>query len=399
MITKEQLCSICFEQIIPKWHSMPDTFPVFLQSFSQEEKYANEAFLDNFIPELQKIIPVIMQNPSKEQIENMKQKMHEIIEKENILHIKDHISKELFCEFEENTECFMERAKAFDEKLSMENIWQAMRNYFIYAIISNLQGERQNCRDTILGYSLLYPYTDNYIDELHRKSADKNSYNDLIRKTLLGEDITPKNDYEEKTKQLLKLVLNHYSEDSCKQKETSLLLLLMLEAQEKSILQIHRFGIKRLSTEEILRISTYKGGLSVLLDYLFSIDFDAASVTQDDIFFYLCFGLILQLADDLQDITEDKKKHSQTLMTICRHKKMLEATVNRLLHFTQTCITDFSPKNPQLHNFMLQNCQLMLLAAVAQNTKYFSKSYLEKIEPHLPFSISYMEHLQKTNFI
>lgn len=399
MITKEQLCSICFEQIIPKWHSMPDTFPEFLQTFSKEEKYANEIFIDKIIPEIHKMLPVITQNPSREQIENMKQKLHEILEKENILHIREHISKELFEEFEENTECFMERARAFDETLSIENIWQAMRNYLIYAIIVNLQDEHQNCRDTILGYSLLYPYTDNYIDEFHRKNTDKNFYNDLIRKTLLGEDIIPKNDYEEKTKTLLRLVLNHYSNDISKQKEASHLLLLMLEAQEKSILQIHHFGIKKLSAEEILRISTYKGGLSVLLDYMFGIDFDVTCISPEELIFYLSFGLILQLADDLQDITEDKKKHSQTLMTICHHKKRLEATVNQLLHFTQTCITDFSPKNPQLHTFMLQNCQLMLLSAVAQNTKYFSKSYLEKIEPHLPFSISYMEHLQKTNLI
>lgn len=383
MITKKQLCSVCFEQIVPKWYSIPDTFPDFLQTFSQEEKSIN----DKFVEKLRDTIQSLPQNPSIEQKEEMKKKMFMMLEEENILHIKKHISAELFQEFEENIENFVERAKAFDETLSMENIWQAMRNYLIYAMIVNLQGKRQNCRDTILGYSLLYPYTDNYIDERHRTDNDKNSYNNLIRKTLSGEETYPQNDYEEKTRQLLKLVLNHYSDDAGRQKDASSLLLLMLEAQEKSILQIHRFGTKKLTKEEILRISTYKGGLSVFLDYMFSMDFDVSSVTKEERFFYLCFGLILQLADDLQDIAEDKKKHSRTLFTICHRKKRLGATVNRLLHFTQTCITGFSPRNPELHTFTLQSCQLMLLSFVAQNKNCFSKSYIKQMEPHLPISL------------
>lgn len=383
MITKEQLYTVCFEQMIPKWHSMPDTFPDFLQVYSQEEKCFNE----KFILELRRMQKELPQNPSEEQKKEIRRKMNELLEEEQILHIREHFSKELLEEFEENIETFIEKVKAFDETLSMESIWQAMRNYLIYGMIVNLQGKNQNCHDPILGYSLLYPYTDNYIDEFHRKNTDKSSYNNLIRKTLLNEEISPKNAYEAKTKQLLNLVLNYYSDDRKKQKEVSSLLLLMLEAQEMSILQIHRFGRKKLTIEEILRISTYKGGISVLLDYLFSIDFDISSVTEEERYFYLCFGLILQLADDLQDIAEDTKKHSKTLITTCNHKKEREAIVNRLLHFTQACITEFCPKNPKLHTFMLQNCELMLLAAVAKNQKYFSKSYLEKIEPHLPMPL------------
>lgn len=383
MLTEEQLCSVCFEQIIPKWHSMPETFPDFLPVFSQEEKLYNEAF----ISEIRRDLKDMPENPSQEQKEEIKKRMYKLLEKERILHIKEHIPEDLLKEFEESMEGFTKRVEAFDKTLSRESIWQAMRNYLIYAIIVNLQGEDQNCRDTILGYSLLYPYTDNYIDEQHRKNKDKHSYNNLIRKALSGEDICPKNQWEEKTKQLLMLVLNHYADNKYRQKEAARLLLLMLKAQEKSLLQIYRFGTKKPSKEEILRISACKGGISVFLDYMFSIDFHAASVTEEERRFYLSFGLILQIADDLQDMEEDKKNHIRTLITACRNKKERQSIVNRLFHFAHACISEFSPKNPQLHMFMLQNCQLMLLAFVAQNKKYFSKSYLEKIEPHLPVSL------------
>lgn len=47
-------------------------------------------------------------------------------------------------------------------------------------------------------------YCMNYYNttELHRKTTDKNFYNQLIRKTLMGENMTPTNFYEEKAKSL-----------------------------------------------------------------------------------------------------------------------------------------------------------------------------------------------------
>ena len=397
MITKEQICSICYDHLIPKWNSMPETFPDFLPCYTSEEQTANEAFLSSFMPELRNALQAYQQQPDMEQRKQIKEKLHEFIKQEHILHIQKHFSEELFADFEQNIELFLEKTNAFDKTLPADAIWQAMRNYLIYCMIVNLQGEKQNCRDTILGYSLLYPYTDNYIDELYRTHSDKDSYNQLIYCTLKGDDIAPANPYEEKTKDLLHLVLNSFSEDSLRQQQASFFLLLMLEAQERSILQIHRFGIKKLSTDEILRISSYKGGLSVFIDYLFSIDFQLSAVTDEELFFYLSFGLILQLVDDLQDIKEDRKNHSQTMFSICRRKKQYEAMANRLLHFTHTCIANFSPKNSQLHTFTLLNCQLIVLATIAKNANYFSKSYLEKIEKYLPFSISFFEKIKTTS--
>lgn len=393
MITKEQLRFICFDRIIPKWHSMPDTFPDFLREFSQDEKDANGELVSQLLERLRDM----PDEPSEEQREQIKGELAVFLEKEQIIHAKKYISDELMDEFRENIELFIKKTKAFDESLSRESIWQAMRNYLIYAIIVNLQGQRQNCRDTILGYSLLYPYTDNYIDRFHRGRGSRDSYNALIRRVLTGQAVCPQDDYEEKTRQLLELVLDHYSGDPEKRKEAAALLLLMLDAQEKSIRQMRRFGAAGITADEILRISSYKGGVSVFLDYLFGIDLDESSMTEAEMAFYLSFGLILQLADDLQDIKEDRKNRIRTLMTFCRCKRRREATVNRLLHFTQSCITDFHPKNPELKPFVLQNCRLLLLTAVAQNAKCFSGKYMKKVEPYLPLSLkqikSYSEKL------
>lgn len=425
MITQEQIKLICFVQIVPKWRAMPDTFPDFLPVVSQEEKASNEMRFFR----LQRCLQGMPKNPSEDQKLAIKAEIKKEIrqflaedyearaevfpqecpscgETDSSLRppyaealptgrqpYGGRPSEELLSEFESSIEAFLNRAKAFDEMISAESLWQALRNYLIYAVISNLQGKPQNCHDAIVGYSLLYPYTDNYIDARRRTNADKNAYHDLIRSTLSGMDTNPVSDHERKTKQLLLLVLDHYASDVSKRQDAASLLLLMLQAQEKSMLQIHRFGTKKLAADEILRISSYKGGLSVLLDYMVSIGFDRSKVTEDEMYFYLAFGLVLQLADDLQDLEEDRKKHAQTLATICRGKKARERFANKLFHFAWDCISGFSPRNPKLHRFILRNCQTMLLVSAAQNTKYFSKRYLEMLEPYLPVSLSYIKRV------
>ena len=444
MLTREPIRSICFEQIIPKWHCQPDTFPRFLPVVSPEEKASNEMRLFR----LQKHLRDMPRHPSGEQREaikaRIKKEIRQFFAEENEknakalplgcppqdgrsqeglwhkfeiechdphtrfaaaketfpgesanpktgLHTRPAAPKKaLLHEFEKTIETFLDRANAFDETISTESLWQAMRNYLIYAVIANLQGKSQDCHDAILGYSLLYPYTDNYIDAWRRTSDDKNAYHDLIRRTLSGESASPRNDHEKKTMRLLYLVLDHYSDDVTRRQDAANLLLIMLQAQEESMLQIHRRGAKKLDAAEILRISAYKGGLSVLLDYMISIGFDCSERTEDEMCFYLALGLVLQLADDLQDLAEDRKKHAQTLATACRGRKARERFANRLLHFAWDCISGFSPRNPELHHFILRNCQSMLLVSVAQNAKYFSKDYLKMIDPYLPVSLSYI---------
>lgn len=176
MITKEQICSICYDHLIPKWNSMPETFPDFLPCYTSEEQTANEAFLSSFMPELRSALQAYQQQPDMEQRKQIKKKLHEFIKQEHILHIQKHFSEELFADFEHNIELFLEKTNAFDETLPADAIWQAMRNYLIYCMIVNLQGENQNCRDTILGYSLLYPYTDTCIANFSPKNSQLHTF-------------------------------------------------------------------------------------------------------------------------------------------------------------------------------------------------------------------------------
>ena len=144
MITKEHICSICYDHIISKWNSLPEDFPDFLPIYTDKEQEENESLLSFLIPEFRSSLTAYQQQPCKELAHEIKKKLYHVIDIENILQIKKHIPKELFSDFEQNLELFLEKTKAFDETLSPENIWQAMRNYLIYCMIVNLQGEKLN---------------------------------------------------------------------------------------------------------------------------------------------------------------------------------------------------------------------------------------------------------------
>lgn len=98
-----------------------------------------------------------------------------------------------------------------------------------------------------------------------------------------------------------------------------------------------------MSETRILDISIWKGSTSVLADYLFA----AADWTEYEETFYLKFGFLLQLVDDLQDMEEDQKAERNTLMTAAR--------------------------NPQ----------------------FFSKRYLKALEPYLPFPLDFIKKMKK----
>ena len=250
------------------------------------------------------------------------------------------MSEETFHAFQEETKQFVRKTRSFDPELSVEDIWQALRNYFIYAVIADLQGQKQECKETAFSYSLLYPYTDNYIDEKRHTRQQKEAYNNMIRDVLTGAEVTPKEDVEEKTCKLLHGLVDAYTGE--KKKEIQGLLLWMLEAQNNSIRQ--QTGEQELTKEEILRISVYKGSLSVLIDYFFT----TMELKEEEIRFYMKFGFLLQLADDLQDVKEDQKNGSGTLMVFGKKQGGLEETVNRLFHYVYTIFEAFTPVNDSL---------------------------------------------------
>lgn len=382
------------EEIRETWENQPGTFPLFLEEnpalFSKvglEQKKENEALVQEFS---QRIKRKMQQKPKKkEQQKRWEQELEadfmDFMGREKIICLSQWMSQELLLDCKEVTKHFLDRVRGFDETLGDEQIWQTLRNYFIYIMIVEMQGERQNADDPILAYSLLYPYTDNYIDDEHILREEKERYNRMIALKLNREAVFPQNVLEERTCRLLDMILNAYDGTACDRVAETLLRL--LKAQNRSIEQQK----SEASKEKILEISISKGSASVLADYLFATD-DWKEYEEK---FYLKFGFLLQLVDDLQDIEQDKKTGSRTLMTEVKGQRELEECVNRLLWFSRNAIIDFKPRNPGIKNFVLKNCVDVTLLAAAMNPQFFSEEYLKELEPYLPFSLKFLKNMNR----
>lgn len=376
------------------WKRQPDCFPSFLEEnpdvfpvVEPGQKKENEALVSEFSRQIQK---KMKQRPKEKALqeqweEELEGEFLEFMGREKMLSLSEWMSEEKLASFERETKHFVDRVREFDETLNQAQIWQALRNYFIYAMLVEMQGEEQNAGNPILAYSLLYPYTDNYIDDAGISKQEKERYNRMIAAKLQGEEAIPQNSLEEKTCCLLDMILNEY-EGGARRKAAGTLLQL-LEAQNCSIGQQKT----DVTEERILEISIWKGSTSVLADYLFS----TGEWLKREEAFYLKFGFLLQLVDDLQDIEEDREAESHTLMTKAAEQRRLEQCVNRLLWFTWKVIREFEPRNPKLKGFVLRYCVEITLLTAAEAPQFFSNEYVKALEPYLPFSLEYLKKMKK----
>lgn len=404
MLTKSEIRKICSEEIVALWNGLPSSFPQFLEEVGESQKRKNEAVIEEMAARWQekgKEFPKKQEEQLawKQEIEEMTE---EFLEKEELLGIRQYMGQETLAEFKEETKRFVRQIRSFDPELLAENIWQALRNYFIYAVIADLQGQKQECKEAVFAYSLLYPYTDNFIDEKGHTKQQKEEYNRMIADILQGKPQIPEKGnttmgvqetpekgnatmgVQEKTRQLLERLTGSYQGE--KKQEIRNLLLIMLEAQDRSIRQ--QTGKAELTKEEILNISAYKGSVSVLIDYFFTTE----ELREEEVRFYMRFGFFLQLADDLQDRKEDRKSGSKTLMVHATQKGELAENVNRLLHYAHRIFAEFTPVNNRLKSFMEKNCYALVLGAAMENPECFSKEEQERMERCF---LIHMEFLQK----
>ena len=229
------------EEIKAVWEQQPEEFPVFLEEnldifekIDNRRKKENEEFVREFSKQMQK---KLRQKPKKADAQKrweqeLEQDFMNVLGKETILCLSDWINPQVLDAGKRETKHFIDKVRIFDETLKPEHIWQALRNYFIYAIIVEMQGEEQNAANPILAYSLLYPYTDNYIDDHKVSREEMDHYNRIIASKLKGEPITVGSLLEENTCSLLDMILNEYEGE--KQKRIAETLLRLLEAPTQS---------------------------------------------------------------------------------------------------------------------------------------------------------------------
>ena len=389
------------KRIKERWLSSEEKFLPELKRIGDNEKKKGQKALASLLKQIDKevknnrqIKKVTALNEVDEALKNrLEGYIRDFISEDNIFGLKN-LSEERKKDFFKCTEEFLESSKAFDQSLSMEDIGQALRNVWIINILQAVMGEKVRLTSAILGYSLLYPYTDNFLDDSSISREDKMEFNNRLMCRLKGERLTPFNSHEEKVYALVELIEKDFHREEYR--ELYLALQYINLGQIESVKQQYSPGnIFPIGREELLDISLLKGGSSVLVDgYLVR-----GRLTHEEIDFSLGYGFMLQLGDDLQDVEEDYSNSHITLMTSDISKGSLDLMATKLINFTVSLIQNLScaDKGEEigLKEMIKINCIMLVLFSVVKAKGYFSSEYINSLKVHLPYSIDHIEGLRE----
>ncbi len=282
-------------------------------------------------------------------------------------------------------------ARRFDPNLSTPDIVQACRNAWTACGLQPLLGAPLGLTPGILGYSLLYPYSDNLLDQRRIERDEKLRFSERFRSRLRGEPLPPDGDHEVSIWELVSLIEGQFPRPRFPGVYESLLAI--HNAQEESLAQLHAGD--RCDEREILRISCFKGGTSVLADAFL---IHGILTTQQNHFAF-DWGVLLQLGDDLQDVHEDLERGSATLFTRAVHRRdPLDALALQLLNFGDTVAAsmDALPHGTLTHKDLLRmSWRSLVLMAVAQAHEHFSPALLAALEPCSPFRFGFLRARRK----
>lgn len=277
-------------------------------------------------------------------------------------------------------------AKRFDPALQMSDVLQACRNAWTACGLQPLLGEHVGITPAILGYSLLYPYSDNYLDCADITAADKVHFSHRFRERLCSENPPAQNYREAALWRLVKLIEEQYPRVSYPEVYASLLAI--HRAQEESIAQLKRDN--DWDDDSVLRMSCAKGGSSVLADACLARGWLSAEESR----FSFEWGVLLQLGDDLQDVRDDMDRGSETLFTReAARGKSLDRLVLQLLTFSDRVASrmDMLPNgSPVLKELLRTSWRSLIVNAVADSHELFSPGFVAGAERSSPFRFEFL---------
>jgi hypothetical protein len=286
---------------------------------------------------------------------------------------------------------FAQWAHRFDSSLTMQEIIQACRNTWTACGLQPLLGDPMQLTPSILGYSLLYPYSDNYLDHKSLPTAQKLEFSSRFRQRLRGYRLAPRNRHEAAVWAMVQLAEEQYPRSRFPQVFNCLLAIHC--AQEESISQLK--GCGNLTDDELMRISCAKGGTSVLADACLSHGW----LNDEESRIAFEWGFLLQLGDDLQDVREDLRRGSGTLFSrAIAARRPLDSLVIQLLAFSD-CVADRIDRLPHgtatLKNLLRMSWRSLILMAAANAEEFFSPAFLVDLEPRSPFRFKFLRSRNK----
>jgi hypothetical protein len=308
-------------------------------------------------------------------------------------------------------EDFVSEARRFDPQMHSADIFQASRNVLSMGYMQFLLDLPVRLTPSIFAYSMLYPYSDNLLDDPSISLEERKAFNLRFRQRLEGTQaaldpgglegsrtLAPNckcggtsrpstRGLEVRIWELTAMVETEYPRDSFPQVYESLLAI--HSAQGKSMLQ-RRPGAGPYELD-VMGISIEKGGASTLADgYLV-----AGALSAEQAAGCFGYGAFTQLMDDLEDVDEDRKAGFQTIFSQLAGHWKLDGLTRRAMRFAGGIIRRMEAFPNREARRLAVNMDLavqMLFAfSAGSHPAYYSRSFLEELERRLPVRFAFVK--------
>jgi hypothetical protein len=287
------------------------------------------------------------------------------------------------------TRAFVYEARKFDSSLPFSDIFQALRNAWIMFGVQIIFGQSVAMTPSVFAYSMLYPYTDNLIDDPSISEIEKIAFSCRFRDRLSGIMVQPLSKTESTIYALVEMIEMEFSRD--KNPEVFESLLAIHDAQTASLLLID--AQNTVSEEDSLSICIRKGGTSVLADgYLVT-----GKLSEEQQFFLYGYGAYLQMLDDIQDVEDDLSSGLKTYFARDIESCLLDWKVRKTYQFGEFVLESLDAAGEKFVDLfkalIRRSIDLFVAEAIAQNPEIYSHEFTELFEKRSPFSFSYIRNL------
>jgi len=373
------------------WRLLPSTLPEeTLQSYTEQEQLGSldrcrklrkkAGTIESELPELRK------KDPAEADRKWMEMRDYNREISARMLGVDHHFFHDMATvNMFEATQDYIVKSEAYDPEITNDNLVQAARNVWTcYALQLICHQQPASCNGGVLGYSLLYPYTDNFLDDNTVPSAHKHQFQRTFGAWLEGDYSTPPATKIER--KVLDQVLSVESKFPRNEFPNAFHSLTAINDAQTASLSQHA----ALSFSHILGVTVYKGGTSVLADLFMG---DGAASDERDLLFSFLLGFGLQLVDDLQDVVEDSKEGHHTVFTRAQDQKMfcdlLVVRLIRLLDWTTHPrhtwgLKVTTPTALVLRTQMLLMCNSIVMKSIAQSAQMFSAPFMSEYTRYAP---------------
>ena len=371
------------------WNTCKTGFPVLDKNYSYREKRKREKCLDEFIQTLKEKMQQKENLPVEIDTVFFFQKMEEFF-REGLDYNEEQLRVILSPGMIDSTLDFVSEAKRFDPLMSADSIFQACRNVWIMNGIQYVLGVPVSLSPSIFAYSMLYPYSDNLLDDPNITNHEKMEFSSRFEQRLKGNKVAAMNRSEEKIQELVSMIENEWNRTTYPGVYKSLLAI--HKAQTDSMFLLSH----DLPEEDIFRICVEKGGASVVADGCLIVG-DLNSRQEQFLYDY---GAYLQLLDDLQDASEDRAAGLMTCFSSSEDKKHSEELLGRTFYLGYEIMAEVDWLNTcdsnAFKNVMKKSIDLFIIEAVITNRSFFNRRFVRKMETFSPFRYSFIRKRSST---